>query len=134
MSMKRPGYDHLLKLIIIGDSSVGKTCILLRFAEDSFPTSHMPTIGKSSSQGTLLPFPQELISRSSRSTLTIKSLSYKSGTLLVKRGSEPSLRHITKEPWASFWFMTVVMRTPLTTLETGSNRLRPMLQKMSQSS
>jgi GTPase SAR1 family protein len=43
--MKRPGYDHLLKLIIIGDSSVGKTCILLRFAEDNFPTSHMPTIG-----------------------------------------------------------------------------------------
>ena len=43
--MKRPGYDHLLKLIIIGDSSVGKTCILLRFSEDNFPTSHMPTIG-----------------------------------------------------------------------------------------
>lgn len=38
-------YDHLVKLIIIGDSSVGKSCILLRFAEDSFPTSHMPTIG-----------------------------------------------------------------------------------------
>ena len=46
-SIKRPGYDHLLKLIIIGDSSVGKTCILLRFSEDNFPTTHMPTIGKS---------------------------------------------------------------------------------------
>ena len=46
MSMKRPGYDHLLKLIIIGDSSVGKTCMLLRFSEDTFPTTHMPTIGK----------------------------------------------------------------------------------------
>jgi hypothetical protein len=42
----KAGYDHLLKLIIIGDSSVGKTCLLLRFAEDSFPVSHMPTIGK----------------------------------------------------------------------------------------
>ena len=40
-------YDHLIKLIIIGDSSVGKSCILLRFSEDHFPTSHMPTIGKS---------------------------------------------------------------------------------------
>ena len=40
-------YDHLIKLIIIGDSSVGKSCILLRFSEDTFPTSHMPTIGKS---------------------------------------------------------------------------------------
>ena len=46
-SFKKPGYDHLLKLIIIGDSSVGKTCILLRFSEDNFPISHMPTIGKS---------------------------------------------------------------------------------------
>lgn len=45
-SFKKPGYDHLLKLIIIGDSSVGKTCILLRFSEDNFPVSHMPTIGK----------------------------------------------------------------------------------------
>jgi len=41
-------YDHLIKLIIIGDSSVGKSCILLRFSEDHFPTCHMPTIGKSS--------------------------------------------------------------------------------------
>ena len=46
-AQKAGGYDHLLKLIIIGDSSVGKTCLLLRFAEDSFPVSHMPTIGKS---------------------------------------------------------------------------------------
>lgn len=44
-SFKKQGYDHLLKLIIIGDSSVGKTCLLLRFSEDSFPVSHMPTIG-----------------------------------------------------------------------------------------
>ena len=42
---KRQGYDHLIKLIIIGDSSVGKTCILLRFSDDNFPTTHMPTIG-----------------------------------------------------------------------------------------
>ena len=46
-------YDHLIKLIIIGDSSVGKSCILLRFSEDCFPTSHMPTIGKSSRQDSL---------------------------------------------------------------------------------
>ena len=42
----RKQYDHLIKLIIIGDSSVGKSCILLRFSEDHFPQSHMPTIGK----------------------------------------------------------------------------------------
>ena len=38
-------YDHQMKLIIIGESSVGKTCILLRFADDQFPTNHIPTIG-----------------------------------------------------------------------------------------
>lgn len=45
-AVNRKQYDHLIKLIIIGDSSVGKSCILLRFSEDHFPTSHMPTIGK----------------------------------------------------------------------------------------
>ena len=25
-------YDHLFKLVLIGDSSVGKSCLLLRFA------------------------------------------------------------------------------------------------------
>lgn len=45
MQPGKKNYDHLIKLIIIGDSSVGKSCILLRFSEDQFPTSHMPTIG-----------------------------------------------------------------------------------------
>ena len=34
MAMKKPQYDYLLQLIVIGDSSVGKTCILLRFSDD----------------------------------------------------------------------------------------------------
>ena len=39
-------YDHLIKLIIIGDSHVGKSCILLRFSDGEIPLTHMPTIGK----------------------------------------------------------------------------------------
>lgn len=38
-------FDHLIKLIIIGDSGVGKTCFLLRFADDNFTSSHISTIG-----------------------------------------------------------------------------------------
>ena len=38
-------YDYLIKLLIIGDSGVGKTCFLLRFSDDSFTTSHLTTIG-----------------------------------------------------------------------------------------
>jgi small GTP-binding protein len=34
-----------LKILTLGDASVGKTCIILRYAEDDFPKSTMPTIG-----------------------------------------------------------------------------------------
>lgn len=34
-----------MKLIIIGDSSVGKTNILLRFCDNEFKPSHVATIG-----------------------------------------------------------------------------------------
>ena len=38
-------YDYLAKLLIIGDSAVGKTNILLRFCENNFMSSHLTTIG-----------------------------------------------------------------------------------------
>ena len=38
-------YDYLIKLLLIGDSSVGKTSVLLRFAEDSFSPVYISTIG-----------------------------------------------------------------------------------------
>nr|ACG45900.1 hypothetical protein [Zea mays] len=31
-----PEYDYLFKLLLIGDSGVGKSCLLLRFADDSW--------------------------------------------------------------------------------------------------
>lgn len=38
--------DYLFKILILGDSSVGKTCLLLKYVDDKFSTNHMPTIGK----------------------------------------------------------------------------------------
>lgn len=38
-------YDYLFKLLIIGDSSVGKSCLLLRFADDSYDDTYISTIG-----------------------------------------------------------------------------------------
>jgi len=35
----------LIKLLLIGDSGVGKSCLLLRFSEDSFAPSFITTIG-----------------------------------------------------------------------------------------
>jgi len=38
-------YDYLFKLVLIGDSGVGKSCLLLRFADDQFTDSYISTIG-----------------------------------------------------------------------------------------
>jgi len=42
---KMSGIDRLINLVLIGDSSVGKSCLMLRFADDSFNQSHISTIG-----------------------------------------------------------------------------------------
>ena len=39
-------YDYLFKLLLIGDSGVGKTCVLFRFSEDAFNATFISTIGK----------------------------------------------------------------------------------------
>ncbi|KAL3753818.1 ras-related protein RABE1c isoform X1 [Eucalyptus grandis] len=41
----RADYDCLIKLLLIGDSGVGKSCLLLRFSDGSFTTSFITTIG-----------------------------------------------------------------------------------------
>jgi small GTP-binding protein len=45
--MSTPGinYDYLLKYIIIGDAAVGKSNLLLRFAQNDFKTEYQLTIG-----------------------------------------------------------------------------------------
>ncbi|WP_411022993.1 Rab GTPase family protein, partial [Salmonella sp. s51228] len=40
-----PEYDYLFKLLLIGDSGVGKSCLLLRFADGTYTDSYISTIG-----------------------------------------------------------------------------------------
>uniref|UniRef100_A0A8C6E0H4 small monomeric GTPase n=1 Tax=Moschus moschiferus TaxID=68415 RepID=A0A8C6E0H4_MOSMO len=37
-------YDVLFRLLLIGDSGVGKTCLLCRFTDNEFHSSHISTI------------------------------------------------------------------------------------------
>ncbi|THH17201.1 hypothetical protein EW146_g3565 [Bondarzewia mesenterica] len=43
--MPPPHYDFLIKLLLIGDSGVGKSCLLLRFCDDAWTPSFITTIG-----------------------------------------------------------------------------------------
>ena len=38
-------FDLLYKVLIIGDSSVGKSCLLLQFSDQTFSDNYVSTIG-----------------------------------------------------------------------------------------
>ena len=38
-------YDHIFKLLLVGDSGIGKSCILTRFTEDTYIENSYATIG-----------------------------------------------------------------------------------------
>lgn len=39
-------FDALMKIVIIGDTSVGKTCLIMRYTHDTFRESFLSTIGE----------------------------------------------------------------------------------------
>ena len=38
-------YDYEVKVLVVGDSGSGKTCLLLRLTEDCFPATYIATVG-----------------------------------------------------------------------------------------
>jgi len=53
-SLSDDKYDAQLKIVIIGDTGVGKSCILNRFSENLYSESHVSTIGADFKMRTLL--------------------------------------------------------------------------------
>jgi small GTP-binding protein len=43
--VKAEGYDYIVKVIIIGDSNVGKTSIMKAFLNKEIPQTYLPTLG-----------------------------------------------------------------------------------------
>ncbi len=37
-------YDHQVKILMVGETGVGKTCLIQRFTRDEFSMNHLPTI------------------------------------------------------------------------------------------
>lgn len=33
-----------LKILLLGDGAIGKTCLLIRYAKQEFPVSYIPTV------------------------------------------------------------------------------------------
>lgn len=44
--MAKKMYDYVFKIMLIGDSSVGKSSIIIRFFDQTFNPIYMNTIGK----------------------------------------------------------------------------------------
>jgi Ras-related protein Rab-1A len=42
---RKPEHDHLFKLVLIGDSGVGKSSLLMRFSDDLYSENYISTIG-----------------------------------------------------------------------------------------
>ena len=45
MAARGPAYEACVKILMVGDSGTGKTCLLLRYAEGTFQPSFITTIG-----------------------------------------------------------------------------------------
>ena len=136
-------FDYMFKLLIIGNSSVGKTSFLFRYADDSFTSAFVSTVGIDFKVKTV--FRQDkrvklqIWVRQTRASLSnnntnkiILAFSRRKNinhhghcfhnthrTRQDKSDTEPSQRHTTAVLWASCWCTTLPMKNHSTVFKTG---------------
>lgn len=116
-------YDYLFKLLLIGNSSVGKSSLLLRFSDNIFSERY--------SSIDLVSFPPSVLTlRLELSNQEEAPSSYKSGTLLARNDSRPLLPPTTREPMESSLSMISLTDNPSRILRTGSQRSTNSATKM----
>lgn len=87
-----------MKLILIGGSGVGKSSLLMQFAENKFTDNYLTTIGVDFRY-----FIHEKDSRQSNRMARISSS--RSGIRQDRKDSGQLLQHITRAQMESLWFM-----------------------------
>ena len=141
MSTMNKEYDFLFKLLLIGDSGVGKSCLLLRwtlalwafilftdslscrFADDTYTESYISTIGVDFKIRTI-----ELDGKTIKLQVCLFSnvrgvkieFYCRFGIPRDRRGSGLSPRPTTEAPTASSWSTTSQTRSHSTTSSSGS--------------
>ena len=80
--MASKAYDYLFKLLLIGDSGVGKTCVLFRFSDDAFNTTFISTIGAAAALACRCHVAQASTSRSAQLSWTTRRSSCRSGATM----------------------------------------------------
>ena len=81
-----PEYDYLFKLLLIGDSGVGKSCLLLRFSDDTYSgkTNNLSVFENSIFLQKATFQLLALTSKSEQLNLMVKQLSCRFGTQPVR--------------------------------------------------
>lgn len=99
--------DQLIKLILIGSSGVGKSSLLMQFAENKFSENYLTTIGVD------FRYSCELAAALRLSRLMARTLSSRSGIQLARNASEPLPAVTTAVPMGSSSSTTSPIKHPL---------------------